>query len=129
MISIGNFTLEQDSSSEDETWKFYLKNIVLVGSTILVLVAGLAIQRKLGVFLKNHDSRLINKMIQCHRVCNYATLRRTALLDATLRYSTLLYATLLYATLLYATLRYSTLLYATLRYSTLLYATLRCSRG
>jgi hypothetical protein len=64
---IQNITHEWDSDSEDETGSVF-QNVLLLGSSVLVLLAGLAIQRRLGIFLKNHDSRIINKIIQSHRV-------------------------------------------------------------
>jgi hypothetical protein len=67
MIGIGNITLEQDSSCQNETWELF-KNVLLMGFSIMVLLAGLAIQRRLGVFLKNNDARIINRIIQSHRV-------------------------------------------------------------
>jgi hypothetical protein len=67
MNLLGNITLELVSSSDDETWKIF-QHVMLVGISLLVLLAGLAIQRRLGIFLKNHDSRIINKIIQSHRV-------------------------------------------------------------
>jgi hypothetical protein len=70
MIVIGNITLEQVSSSQDETWDLF-KNVLLMGISILVLLAGLGIQRRLGVFLKNNDARIINRIIQSHRVRTY----------------------------------------------------------
>jgi hypothetical protein len=67
MNKIRNITLELVSSSEDETWNIF-KKVFLVGSSLLVVMAGLAIQRRLGIFLKNHDSIIINRIIQSHRV-------------------------------------------------------------
>jgi hypothetical protein len=67
MIVIGNITLEQVSSCHDETWDLF-KNVLLMGISILVLLAGLVIQLRLGVFLKNNDARIINRIIQSHRV-------------------------------------------------------------
>jgi hypothetical protein len=67
MIVIGNLTLETVSHPEEETWNIF-QNVLLVGSSLIVLLAGLAIQRRLGIFLKNHDSRIINRIIQSHRV-------------------------------------------------------------
>jgi hypothetical protein len=67
MIVIENITLELDSNSKDETGNVF-QNVLLVGSSVLVLLAGLAMQRRLGIFLKNNDSRLINRIIQSHMV-------------------------------------------------------------
>jgi hypothetical protein len=70
MNLMGNITLELVSTSKDETMNIF-QNGLLVGSSMLVLLAGLAIQRRLGVFLSNHDSRIINRIIQSHRVSLY----------------------------------------------------------
>jgi hypothetical protein len=67
MNLIGNINLEVVSSSEDETLTI-VEQVLLAGILLLVLMAGLAIQRRLGIFLKNHDSRIINRIIQSHRV-------------------------------------------------------------
>jgi hypothetical protein len=64
---IANITLKVVSSSEDKT--LTIIEVLLVGIPLLILIiAGLAIQRRLGIFLKNHDSRFINRIIQNHRV-------------------------------------------------------------
>jgi hypothetical protein len=73
MYKIRNITLELVSSSEDETWNIFQK-VFLVGSSLLVVMAGLAIQQRLGIFLKNHDSRIINRIIQRHRVSHDYTI-------------------------------------------------------
>jgi hypothetical protein len=67
MILIGNINLEVVSSSEDETLTI-VEQVLLVGLVLLILMAGLAIQRRLAIFLKTHDSRIINRIIQVHRV-------------------------------------------------------------
>jgi hypothetical protein len=67
MIVIENITFELDTYSKDETRNVF-QIVLLGGFSVLVLLAGLAIQRRLGIFLKNHDSRIINKIIQTHRV-------------------------------------------------------------